>query len=190
MTKYIVDDIGSVVSRMRPIDSSYGTDMTDYISSIGQNANLPLMPYYIYGHRLEIANRLKEKDQDKVFKYQKYPLIALRMDIQEVVTKGIIDVTLNLAILSFTERKYNAEERYENVFKPILYPLYNRFMDELFKSGLFFWQNDSKTPDHTKIDRPYWGTEGNEGNVKHIFNDPLDAIEILNLKISKNFKNC
>jgi hypothetical protein len=199
----VVDDIGIVVSRMRPIGISYGEGMVEYMASIDnpsttfdetfdytyQNANMLLMPFYMFGHRIEIAKRLLDKDKDKVFKNQKYPLIALRMDIQESVSKGVWSYTLNLLIANYTDKKWNAEERMENIFKPVLYPIYERFMRELQFSGLFFWPGNQDFPEHTKVDRPFWGTDNQEGNVKNIFNDPIDAIEIIGLKLNSRSKN-
>jgi len=190
MSKYIVDDIGSVVNRMRGLDSEYGAAMVTYLDNEAiTSANRLLMPFYMYGHRLEISRELLKKNQDKTYKYQKYPLIALRMDISEPYSEGITELSLNIAILCFTDKNWNAEDRMTNVFKPVLYPLYERFMKELRTSGLFYWQG-SELPDHTKIDRPYWGIESTEGNTKNIFNDPLDAIEIVDLKLKKKFKPC
>lgn len=154
-------------------------------------------PFYMYGHRLEINNRLKEKDADMVFKYKKYPLIALRMDIPEGVRNGKFDYSLNIAILTFTEQQWNAEERMAQTFKPKLYLLYARFMEELRKSGLFQWKTEmGEYPPHVKIDRPFWGQgysygkpPSNEGNKAFLFDDPLDAIEIVNLEISA-LKKC
>jgi hypothetical protein len=162
--KYIVDEIGSVVDSMR------GDGET---------------PYYIYGNRLEISNRLLEKDKDKVFKHQKYPLIALRMDIPETMANGVYSYSLNIAILDFTDQNYTASERYEKVFKPVLYPLYESFIVHLKRAG-FMWPGNQKFPPHTKIDRPFWGLSSSEKNVKNLFNDPLDAIELIDLKISKH----
>ena len=191
MSQYVVDDIGAVVARMRGLDdSSYGTDMVTYLTNNGvSSGNQQLAPFYMYGHRLEIASRLAATVNDKVRKYQKYPLVALRMDFEEPFDNDIVELSLNIALLAYTDRKWNAEERMANVFKPVLYPMYHRFMKELWQGGEFFWQG-GKTAPHTKIDRMFWGIEGGEGNTKSIFNDPLDAIEILNLKISKNFKHC
>jgi hypothetical protein len=67
----------------------------------------------------------------------------------------------------------------------------------LYKSGLFFWdgKDDQIMPEHTKIDRPFWGVDGEvnqtgqKKNTRHIFNnDPLDCIEIVNLKLSQHLK--
>jgi len=190
MNQYIVDDIGAVVQRMRGLNqSSYGTDMATYLSNNKVSAsNQLLAPFYMYGHRLEISNRLTAAVNDSVRKYQKYPLIALKLDIPEPYVDGIAELNLNIALLAYTDKKWSAEQRMVNVFKPVLYPMYYRFLDELCKSGRFFWEG--KVPAHTKIDRPYWGIESAEANTKYIFDDPLDAIEIVDLKIKKNFKYC
>jgi len=163
----IVDEIGKVVERMR------GSGET---------------PYYLYGHRLEIANRLLEKDKDKVLQFKKYPLVALRQDIDEQYSNGMVTYNLNIAILEFTDKNYTSEQRYEKVFKPILYPLYAKFFIALRQSG-FMWPGWQDMPPHVKIDRPFWGVAQQDKNVRSIFADPLDAIEIVNLKISKRLCN-
>lgn len=174
---YIVDDIGLVVQAMRT-----GVDQP---------------PFYMYGHRAEISARLTEMDKDAVHKYNKYPLVALRMDIPELVKDGVYYYNLNIAILASTSPTDNAAERMEKVFKPILYPLYNRFFEKLRIAGLFMWPGNLLFPEHVKIDRPFWGTgytEGSagskSGSTEQLFNDPLDAIEIVNLKINKEFNPC
>lgn len=164
--RYIVDDIGEVVAAMR--------------STPGGS------PQYLYGHRLVIANQLIRQDKDGVAKHKKYPLIALRMDIPEDYDKGVYDCSLNLAIMNYTEKTFDPVKRYEQVFKKILYPLYEDFLLKLSESGLFIWVG--QYPKHTKVDRPFWGTPTLEKNEKHIFNDPIDAIELINLKLK--YKTC
>jgi hypothetical protein len=162
----VVDDIGAIVAEMR---SRNGSDT----------------PYYLYGHRKEIANKLLARNKDKMFTFQRYPLIALRMDFAEDRSEGMIRLNLNLGIFAFTDMNYDAAKRYEVNFKPILYPLYDLFFEVLRESELFTWPGDLDNPPHTKIDRPYWGIEEREGNVRNIFNDPIDAIEILNLRVNQ-----
>lgn len=147
-----------------------------------------LTPYYEYGHRLEIANMLTEKEKTQ-YKYNRYPLIALRLDILERDTsKGMMEYRLNMAIMTMTDHNYNAKQRYDKVFIPVLYPLYERFFKALKKSGIFTWPGHQEKPEHAPIDRLYWGTQFSEGNVKNIFNDPIDAIELLDLKLNKRIK--
>jgi hypothetical protein len=167
---HIVEQIGSIVTAMQDLEGK---------------------PYYMYGHRVEINERLLKKNDDKVFKYQKYPLIALRWETPEDVSNGMVDYNLNIVFLYSTEKKNTAEQRHENVIKPILTPLYEQFLIELKRSGLFQWEGDQKTPPHTKLDRPYWGVSQENGNIKNIFSDPLDGIEITNLRIKgRRYEGC
>jgi hypothetical protein len=188
--RVITDDIGAVVSLMRPIDLSYGQPMVDYIAEKNTPTNVALMPYYLPGHRMEINSILLKKDNDKVYKYQKYPLIALRLDVAEEVDEmGFVNYNLNIVILTLTDKNWKYEQRLENIFKPVLIPLYERFIAELGNVGLFQWEGDTRRPPHTRILRPFWGTEAREGNEKYIFSDPLDGIEIKNLQL-KSTKKC
>lgn len=177
---FIVDDIGAVVEAMRgPVFSEEFSD----------EFHLDI-PFYKYGHRVEIAKRLDEMNRSTDQKNKKYPLIALRLDTTEEVSNGIWHFNLNIAIVNYTKANYNAEERYDQVYKPVLYPLYIRFLTALKQSGLFFWPGDQTFPSHKKIDRLFWGTAGSEGNIKKIFSDPLDAIEIIDLKLNQELKTC
>ncbi len=150
-------------------------------------AAMPTPTYYMYGHRQEIANRLTMKDKDSVYKYQKYPLVALRLPVTEKTNDDIHEFELNIAILAFTDKSYIADKRYEMVFKPVLYPLYREFLDALaVHPGMML----TGIPEHDKVDRLFWGVSENEGNSKYLFNDPLDAIELINLKLTVLNSNC
>jgi hypothetical protein len=43
---------------------------------------------------------------------------------------------------------------------------------------------------HKKTDRSYWGTQQAGGAGKNMLNDFVDAIEIENLELQINYKNC
>jgi hypothetical protein len=174
---YIVDAIEYIVNSMRT-------------TPVAPDAKGAGAPYFMPGHRKEIANRLLEADNDKVHKYQKYPLFALRMDISEDVVEDRVTYNLNIAILALSDRVMNSEERIATVFKPILHPLYEEFFVRLRKSGIFMGPGALQKPSHTKIDRPYWGSSTLEGNTKFFINDPLDAVEIVDLKLTQRIKNC
>lgn len=170
MSKFVVDDIGKVVASMR------------------KDKGGP--PFYMYGQSVEINNRqeLLGRQMDK--NGLRYPLIALKTKFKEKFDgQGYKILALNIVILAETIQERNAEERYEAVFKPVLYPLYYCFIEKLRKSGLFVWPNFGEDPPHEKIDHPHWGVSGSEGNVKHYFTDPLDAIELINLQV-KQKKYC
>jgi hypothetical protein len=147
-----------------------------------------LEPFFMFGHRREISNRLLKKDEDKIYKYQKYPLFALRLPIIENISfDNVHDVELNIAILAFTEKNYRAPDRYTNVIHPVLMPLYFDFLEAIQTS------NEIMTlgrPEHQKIDRLFWGISETEGNAAYIFNDPLDAVEMLDLNVKIIDNNC
>lgn len=172
--RYVVDDIETVVNALKEVIAPATLESTP--------------PYYMYGHRAVISKALSSKDKDAQKKFQKYPLIALRLDVPEDVADGV-EYTLNIVIAGKSKLEYTTPQRYANVIKPILVPLYEAFLLELRNSGLFMWSG-TKNPPHTKIDRPFWGIEETEQNGAYIFNDCLDAIELVNLKINSTNKKC
>lgn len=148
-------------------------------------------PFYAYGHRLEIARALQLRSRDKVFKIRRYPLIALKMPFIESLNNGINTVKLNIGIFAYTDKNLSTPQRMAQIFEPTLIPLYDMFIEALRDSGLFSWAGDQEIPPHQKILRPLFGIQTEEGSDRNIFNDPLDAIEIIDLELSQNAKrNC
>lgn len=199
MYNYLTDDITQIVQLVRGEAAlSYADgpfDSLRYGSGIDENVlyDEDQVPYFMWGHKLEIANRLTAKGKDKVFKYQRYPLIVLVLDPTKNDTKvrgGMVDYNLNILIVNYAEIGLNAEERMLSSFKPILYPLYDSFIYHIVHSGLFQWAGDQEHPPHDFYLRPYWGTPSPNKNVKNMLNDPLDAIEIQNLKVSAIVRHC
>jgi len=137
-------------------------------------------PYYEHGHFLEIANKLTEKDAATLlYKYQKYPLIALIQDFPERrQTLKPTEASLNILIITYTEQSYSSADRYVNTIIPILYPLYDSLLKALKASRTF-----GGTFDHTKIDRVNWGTQRPYFNESLILNDYVDAIELQDLQV-------
>jgi hypothetical protein len=171
---YVVDDIGTVVAQMKGA-----------------------VPEYLFGHRLEINNRLLKQSQDPAKKEQRYPLIALFLDIEQSVTGNIINYKLNIMIVTKTNPNDTTEARYDDMkpFKMVLYPLYYSFIQSLSDSGLFMWPTVADMPKHSKIDRPFWGKAvtdelGIKKTEANVFNDYLDAIQIKNLEINQKLKTC
>jgi len=169
----------------------YVVDLFEKIVADTQTAVLPILQgfnpaftgvNFQAGHRLEISNTLLEwsknsKDADK------FPMIALMMDFPE--EKGGIanetNLTLQFAFATLTQPDWKAKDRYEKTLKPVLYPLYDEFLRQLYFCGYFI---NAKAPKHTKIDRPLWGKQAVNGNTGEFFNDKVDIIEIQNLKLT------
>lgn len=133
------------------------------------------VPYYYYGHPLEIVNVLAEKDKTNEWKLKKYPAIFLFHNFDEKRTKFESEAELQIVIVTDTRPEWKASDRYTNVFTPILLPIYERFMIELGRTtGLRF------EGEHTMKIYPFWGSE-QDANVG---NDFADAIEIKGLKVT------
>lgn len=147
-----------------------------------------LAPYYEHGHILEIANTLSEKDKaNGVFSYQKYPLIILKQDYKwtRSVDKDAIfaEVLANIIICNSSDPNYKAKDRYDVNIRPVEYPLYDRFMESIFYSGLFNVSTIQNPVDHDGYDRPFWGSDINPNNTTNILNDYIDAIELQNVRL-------
>jgi len=132
-------------------------------------------PYFMYDNALVINKELLEKDNDEVYKYQKYPLVALNMPFD--VTQGHRPTAnLNLAFLEFTDINNTTEEKRQNVFNTVLIPMYKLFMKKLRERSEFILDSW----DFIERIIPLYGSDV---IGKHIFDDPLDAIELKNLKL-------
>lgn len=180
------EELDALLEASNVIGQYQAKNVTAHSFQVTSEINIPeygswksIEPYYLFGHRMEINQRLLAKDKDSVYKFQKYPLIALKLPIVETVEEYVHDVSLNLAILWYTDKNYTAKQRYDNIIHPKLMPLYYDFM-EAIQEGIMMGLG---RPEHQKVDRLFWGITENEGNAKYIFNDPLDAIEIIDLKL-------
>lgn len=144
-----------------------------------------MAPYFTYGSRKVIDAMLLQKNGYE-FVYQKYPLIALRLPAPIDDEGGVSTVDANILIATFTKKTSKPAERLATTFKPVLYPLYKQFLEMCKRSGEFINFN----PDHTHIDRMYYGTGGEDENIDSVFSDPLDAVELRNLRLNYILENC
>src|SRR5690242_20108850 len=101
-------------------------------------------PYFFYGTPVEINRQMIERDKGST-KGKVYPAIALRLPTNEDVKNGLVNYNLNIAILDCTKKEYDAPNRYSNVVEPILFPLYELFLDRLSRFG-FTWGGDIGIP--------------------------------------------
>ena len=142
---------------------------------------------YMHGHPMEINNVLQAWGKKPENSEIKYPLIALFQDFDEErgTNTGIMaEVSLELIITTRTDPKFTADERMCKTFIPILYPLYDQFIQSLSRSGYFLIRNFSQIK-HTKTDRMYWGRNNNA-----VFGDYVDAVHIQNLELKIKKFNC
>jgi hypothetical protein len=171
---YIIDIIGEVVAA---VDA----------------ALFPIIPgtqkhiLYEAGRGSQVLKKLIQLNNatNPTTKAKKYPLVALFQDFPETSdTFYYCKVRFpKISIANFTDHeKWDNKQKYDNNFKPILYPIYREFLNQLSRHknivGVDF--------PHVKIDRP--GTQpatGKDGQKDFPnFSDYVDAIEIQNLEIT------
>ena len=166
--------ISNVTSSGFTITGAIGLDFTSV-------AWKSLEPYYDYGHIISILSKLQAKS-GKENKFQKYPLIMLIQDIEE--SHGIdqnvgYSFPVTIVILCLTNKNYTEQQRYQNVFKSLLYPLYESLIHEVKYYQFFdFETGNNGIPSFKKWDRVAWGASTFFGNTATILNDYLDGIEI------------
>lgn len=145
--------------------------------------------HYDYGHYTDIRERLVTLG--KVTPAEKYPRIVLFEDHRvrhgdEGLT-GIMD--LKLIILYPSRNDITRQQRETGVFRPILYPIYQEFLRQLYLSGKFNIYDVTKIQ-HDQINRPHWGDPGLYKNEGYLLGDILDGIEIANLQLTTYLDNC
>lgn len=141
----------------------------------------------------ELIETLSQADKSGDERFNKYPLVHL---IQDITTDrggdaGVYGTAnLNIIFAHQTVQTYKMDDRDAKVFKPVLWPMYYEFMEQLKKSSWIFgtWDTTGEFR-HRVIKRAFWGNRQLQG-AKNILNDFVDAIEIQNLQVKFNFTNC
>ncbi len=137
-----------------------------------------------WGHHHEVAARLQEKnggmsDAERT----KFPLVWLVCDFPE--EKGYqSDVyakcSTQLIIASLTDQNFTMEQRAEEIFLPVLYPIYSSILTQVSKERRIQVPTRDMIS-HTKVDRYYW-MGGMDEKGQNLFTDPVEAIEIRNME--------
>lgn len=152
-------------------------DITEVMETIVSNIDVSDIPeinsvHYDFGNYIEIANKLSKKNKNNL----KYPLFALILDVSETESENnqvYKSYSLNMIIAYNTLKNYSSQERRDNIFKPILQPLYRKLLQGIKQDGYFNISNNFVS--HTKYDRYFLGSETPNQNK---LNDYIDAIEI------------
>lgn len=168
------------------IDEASPTEITVNQTVGGASEWKALFPYFMDGHIVEIAKRLSEKDKsnNNVIAYTKYPLVVLLQDIEYDKNKiNPSKAVIDFIIVNGTEQEYITIERRDNNFTPILDPIYNELIGALRDNSTFRISND----DFSVSRKYFWGAIPDDKNP---FDDRLDAIEVNNLNLSLITQNC
>jgi hypothetical protein len=137
---------------------------------------------FIPGTEGEITDVLTLMSQQYTKDGKQWPLFALLMSFPEnkapeVGIDGSVELNIVIAMVSKPEDK--TPDRYANNFKPVLYPIYLEFLNQVYLSGKFSVSTPDNIP-HVKWDFPYY----NSDKQVNVFNSYVDAIQIkIKLKI-------
>jgi len=143
---------------------------------------------FIPGTPLEITDVLDVMAKQPTLETKTFPLVGLFIPITENKGEAIgidgID-RLRICIAMTSNATIRTPERYTKNFKPILYPIYYEFLNQLDLDKRIL-KTDSNGFRHRKIDWPYYNPEGE----KNAFNNFVDAIEIKDLELKIKLSNC
>lgn len=167
--KYLVDILGEAIGRVR-----YKMNEQNLLTGIDK-------PYFVYDTLPKFKERIAATEKSGALKFRKYPLIYLQLPFNEnydVDYPLLYEATCTIYILNRTKPQPDAERRYDDVFRPVLYPIFEHLINELEAQKDIYSGGKRKPLSYAKRDLMYWG-EG-EANVS---TDIVDAIEISNLKL-------
>jgi hypothetical protein len=173
-----------IVDIFRDIVSEVSTALTTQLKEVNKDIT---GVHYLAGHHTEVKARLAGLSTTQSKKFDRYPLIALFQDFVESRANSggyFSETTLQLMVLHHTNKDSYTEDRYNKVFKPILYPIYEELLRRIAKQPKHIATYGPNNLVHDKIDRPHWGNPDMYGPNGYILSDVLDGIEIRNLKLT------
>lgn len=135
-------------------------------------------PAFSFGYWPEVRQDLMLKGRDKTNDGTKYPLIVMGTDFEE--KRGytyLAEINPKFYLIAESKQNYSTPERIDNVYVPMLYPLYEEFIEALKGSSRVHPGNGGKEFIHTKRDLFYMGF-AKEGANQNQLNDILDAVEL------------
>lgn len=163
---------------------NFNPDFVDIVKDVTEAVRIRLQRsqlLYIHGFVEEINNSLIELSKNNTTDSQRYPAILLIQPFR--IQKGADYYQLRggkILIAINTLSKYKAADRYTHNFYPILFPIYNAFLELLVKDSRVAPQDPDQI-EHEMIELPFYGVDN--GGTANIFSDMIDCIMIDNLSI-------
>ena len=144
--------------------------------------------WFEYGHRTDINERLITYQKSGI---NHCPMVCLFEDYKlKHGEKGLTGITnMTIIIIYYTSKSITRVQREENVFRPVLYPVYLEFLKQLKVSGKFSIYDETLIK-HDQINRPHWGDLELYGNKEYPLKGVFDGIELNNLQLTTFLKNC
>jgi len=167
--KYLVDILDEVIGRVR-------FKMNEQNLLTGSDK-----PYFVYDTLPKFKERTAATEKGGTLKYRKYPLIYLQLPFAEnydVDYPLLYEATCTMYILNRTTPQPNADRRYDDVFRPVLYPIFENLIKEIEAQKDINSGGKQNPLQFNKTDLMYWGD-----GAANMSTDIVDAIEITNLKL-------
>lgn len=146
---------------------------------------------YIFGDSQYVKDILDEYTRASFAEHcDKFPLVALFTPVEE--SRGgspkSNDVTLNMIIACSSHTEWANETRLQTSFKKILHPIYERLMSEFCKHPMVIGEYDGIQ--HTYSENYSYGRYGAYTASNDRVSEPIDAIDIRDLKMKVLTNNC
>lgn len=165
--------------------SSVDSDLNTFTFS-GTNITEPdsweMAIYFEHGHRIELNKKYTNKAKSINKQVQEYPLIWLYTDFEKNITDTEnveFETTLQLAIVDFSNKELYEEQRIDQKFEPVLWPLLELINDAFnkttYKRNFVTPYGTNKDIDFLQVERPFFGSDDQQANV---LPQVTDAIEI------------
>jgi len=143
---------------------------------------------FVPGTPIEMTDVLDTMAKQPSLEMKTFPLFGLFIPIienkgTEIGIDGVEGIKICIAMTS--NPTIRTPERMTKNFKPILYPIYYEFLNQLSLDKRLL-KTDNNGFKHRKIDWPYYDPESN----KNAFNNFVDAIEIKDLELKIKLSNC
>lgn len=181
---FVVDEVETVVNLVN--DSILSTIKQNEVAALG-STNIERVNFEKGGY-LELLETLAQKDQSNSTKKFKYPLVYLQQPFKETRGQANIytETYLRILFIHQTEQGYKTTDRYRNVIKPVLSPIYLEFLRqaEIYSGivGSYF--------EHDYTELPFGGSISSGVKDGIMLNDFVDAIDVTNLNLKFYNKTC
>lgn len=142
--------------------------------------------FFAHGVYDSVKKELIQKDGSITMKGQKYPLIWLVTPVLQdhlpLSDAAAILPDVQVFILMGTDADWTEDENIEKCFAPYLRPIYDRFLMEIERSGLFQVLSADAIPHEMKE----WTYQKTTDGKVNLFNDYISAIQIRRMRLLVN----
>ena len=152
-------------------------------------------PTWEFGDWVEISNDIVQGAYSEKTT-SPYPMIIMHSNYSEQRSQSMgvdSEFTTTFYLVAESQQGYSTQDRIDNVFEPVLFPLHDEFLTALYKSPLLSFDMEQCPRGALSMERTtqnlYFLT--NEGTDQNKINDVVDALSIeLTIKVRRTeYKN-